>query len=124
MPSGADQARARYLKAATKDPRLMEAAAALVDNELPHAEARLRAHLAGHPDRRRGAAHAGGSGRAPAPLCGRADLLERCLELAPSFDAARHNYAVVLHRQGKAAAALPQVERCSRMNRATPATGI
>ena len=37
-------------------------------------------------------------------------LLERCLELAPSFDPARHNYAVVLNRQGKAAAALPQVE--------------
>jgi tetratricopeptide (TPR) repeat protein len=37
-------------------------------------------------------------------------LLERCLELSPSFDAARHNYAVVLNRQGKAAAALQQVE--------------
>ncbi|MHB8727379.1 MAG: sulfotransferase family protein, partial [Casimicrobiaceae bacterium] len=37
-------------------------------------------------------------------------LLERCLELAPSFDPARHNYAVVLNRQGKAAAALPHVE--------------
>ena len=35
-------------------------------------------------------------------------LLERCLELAPSFDAARHNYAVVLNREGKAAMALPQ----------------
>ena len=33
-------------------------------------------------------------------------LLERCLELAPSFDAARHNYAVVLNRQAKPAAAL------------------
>src|ERR1700682_3335177 len=31
---GADQARARYLGAATKDPRLMEAAALLVQNEL------------------------------------------------------------------------------------------
>ena len=38
-------------------------------------------------------------------------LLERCLELAPSFDAARHNYATVLNRQGKATTALPQVEQ-------------
>src|SRR5262249_55540874 len=46
---GADQARARYLKAATQDPRLMEAAAALVANDLPLAEARLRRHLEAHP---------------------------------------------------------------------------
>ena len=37
-------------------------------------------------------------------------FLEKCLELAPSFDAARHNYALVLNRQGKAAQALPHVE--------------
>jgi tetratricopeptide (TPR) repeat protein len=108
--NGADQARARYLKAANGDPRLMDAAAALVANELPQAEARLRAHLEQHPTdiaalrmlaevaarlRRYGDAQT---------------LLERCLALSPSFDAARHNYAAVLNRQGKAAAALPQVE--------------
>ena len=38
-------------------------------------------------------------------------LLERCLELAPSFDGARFNYAVVLNREGKAAEALPQIEQ-------------
>ena len=37
-------------------------------------------------------------------------LLERCLELAPSFNAARHQYAIVLHRQNKAAAALRQID--------------
>ena len=37
-------------------------------------------------------------------------LLARCLELSPSFDAARHNYAVVLNRKGKGSRALPQVE--------------
>ncbi len=30
------------------------------------------------------------------------NLLARCLELAPGFTAARHNYALVLHRQNKA----------------------
>jgi tetratricopeptide (TPR) repeat protein len=39
------------------------------------------------------------------------NLLARCLELAPDFTAARHNYAVVLHRQAKSADALREVER-------------
>jgi predicted Zn-dependent protease len=107
---GADQARARYLKAATKDPRLMEAAAFLVANELPQAEARLRSHLVLHPT---DVAALRMLAEVAARLRRYVDsqtLLERCLELAPSFDAARHNYAIVLNRQGKPAAALPQVE--------------
>ena len=32
------------------------------------------------------------------------ELLERCLHLAPEFDAARQNYAGVLNRQAKAPA--------------------
>jgi predicted Zn-dependent protease len=107
---GADQARARYLKAATKDPRLMEAAAFLVANELPQAETRLRSHLVQHPT---DVAALRMLAEVAARLRRYGDaqtLLERCLELAPSFDPARHNYAVVLNRQGKAAAALPQVE--------------
>ena len=106
----ADQARARYLKSATKDPRLMEAAAMLVENELPHAEARLRSHLARHPT---DIAALRMLAEVAARLRRYSDaqtLLERCLELSPSFDAARHNYAVVLNRQGKPAAALPQAE--------------
>jgi tetratricopeptide (TPR) repeat protein len=109
--SAADAARAHYIKAATRDPRLLDAAAALVANDLPAAEARLRAHLKSYPTdvaalrmlaevaarlRRFGDAQA---------------LLERCLELAPSFEAARHNYAVVLNRQGKPAEARAQVEQ-------------
>jgi tetratricopeptide (TPR) repeat protein len=108
--SAADQARARYLGAATRDPRLMDAAAMLVANELPQAEARLRSHLAGHPTDIAAL-------RMLAEVAARLrryndaqTLLERCLELSPSFDAARHNYAVVLNRKGKPAAALPQVE--------------
>jgi len=108
--NGADQARARYLKSANKDPHLMDAAAALVANDLPLADARLRAHLARLPTDVAAL-------RMLAEVAGRLrryvdaqTLLERCLELNPSFDAARHNYAVVLNRQGRAAAALPQVE--------------
>ena len=50
-------------------------------------------------------------------------LLARCLELAPGFTAARHNYAIVLHRQGKPAEALAQIEPAARArSRAIPAT--
>ncbi|HYB66188.1 MAG TPA: sulfotransferase [Steroidobacteraceae bacterium] len=108
---GADEARARYLEAATRDPRLLAAAGALVRNELPLAEARLRAHLKAYPTDVAAL-------RMLAEVAGRLtryqdsqQLLERCLELAPGFDAARHNYALVLNRQGKAELALPQVER-------------
>lgn len=109
--NGADQARAFYIKAATKDPRLLEAGAALVANNLPIAEARLRAHLKEH-------ATDVAALRMLAEVAARLRrypdaqrLLERCLELAPSFDAARHNLAVVLNRQAKAAAALPEIQR-------------
>ena len=107
---GADQARARYLGAATKDPGLMAAAALLVANELPQAEARLRAHLALRPT---DVAALRMLAEVAARLRRYGDaqtLLERCLELSPSFDGARHNYALVLNRQGKAAAALPHVD--------------
>jgi predicted Zn-dependent protease len=107
----ADAARARFLQAATKDPRLLEAGAALVANDLPRADARLRAHLAAHPS---DVAALRMLAEVAARLRRYADaqsLLERCLQLAPSFDAARHNYAVVLHRQAKSAEALPQIER-------------
>jgi predicted Zn-dependent protease len=108
--AGADEARARYIKAAAHDPRLREAAAALVENNLPLADVRLRAHLSVHPTdvtALRMLAEVAGRLRRFADA---QELLERCLELAPSFDAARHNYAVVLNRQMKPAAALPQVD--------------
>src|SRR5205807_2441775 len=38
-------------------------------------------------------------------------LLERCLELAPGFDAARNKYASLLNRSGRAEAALKQIEQ-------------
>jgi len=108
---GADEAYARHIKAATHDPRLIAAAAALVENRIPEAEARLRAHLRIHPT---DVAALRMLAEVAARLRRWRDaqaLLERCLELAPGFDAARHNYALVLNRQGKAAAALPHVEQ-------------
>jgi tetratricopeptide (TPR) repeat protein len=108
----ADRAYARYIKAATRDPRLMSAASALCDNRIPEAEALLRAHLAQHPN---DVAALRMLAEVAARLLRYSDaqrLLERCLELAPSFDAARHNYATVLNRQGRSAEAL---EQCARL---------
>jgi tetratricopeptide (TPR) repeat protein len=108
--AGADAARARFIRAANRDPRLMAAAAALVENQLPDAEALLRAHLKQH-------ATDVAALRMLAEVAARLRryrdaeaLLEHCLQLAPSFDAARHNYAVVLFRQMRPAEALPHIE--------------
>ncbi len=109
--TAADQARAHFIKAANRDPRLMAAAAALVENKIPNAEALLRAHLTQFPT---DVAALRMLAEVAARLRRYVDaeaLLARCLELAPSFDAARHNYAVVLFRQAKVAAALPQIEQ-------------
>jgi len=105
----ADAAYAQNIKASTKDPRLLTAAAALCENKIPQAEALLRAHLKKYPTDvaalRMLAEVAARLGRYEDA----ATLLTRCLELAPSFTAARHHRAIVLHRQNKPAAALREV---------------
>jgi tetratricopeptide (TPR) repeat protein len=110
-PAGAGDARVRYVAAAAHDPRLKEAAAALMRNDLPLADRRLRAHLGVYPTdvaALRMLAEVAGRLRNYAEA---QELLERCLHLAPEFDAARQNYAGVLNRQAKPAAALPHAER-------------
>jgi tetratricopeptide (TPR) repeat protein len=107
--AGADSAYAQNIRASTKDPRLLAAAAALCENQIPQAEALLRAHLKKFPTDvaalRMLAEVAARIGRYEDA----AALLTRCLELAPSFTAARHHRAIVLHRQNKAAEALREV---------------
>jgi tetratricopeptide (TPR) repeat protein len=116
----AGHARALYLKAATKDPRLLEPAAALVENELPKAEALLRAHLKQYPS---DIAALRMLAEVAARLRRYADaeiLLARCLELAPGFAPARFNYALVPYRQAKSAEALPHIERLVASDRQNP----
>ncbi|HLY52327.1 MAG TPA: sulfotransferase [Steroidobacteraceae bacterium] len=108
---GADAAYAQHIKAATRDPRLLAPAAALVENRIPEAETLLRAHLRAHPT---DVAALRMLAEVAARLRRFADaqlLLERCLELAPGFEGARHNLATVLNRQGKPAEALRHVEQ-------------
>ena len=108
--AGADAAYAQQIKAATRDPRLLAAAAALCENEIPHAEALLRTHLKQYPT---DVAAIRMFAEVAARLRRFDDaekLLTRCLELSPSFAPARHNYAVVLHRQNKCVEALRETE--------------
>ena len=107
---GADAAYAQNIKASTKDPNLLAAASALCENQIPQAEALLRAHLKKYPT---DVAAIRMFAEVAARLQRYQDaekLLVRCLELAPSFSGARHNYAIVLHRQNKPEAALREID--------------
>jgi tetratricopeptide (TPR) repeat protein len=107
---GADAARARQLGCAAADPMLLEAGASLAEGKLAVAEHLLRDILKARPDEiaaiRMLAEVATRLGRYEDAEA----LLVRCLELAPGFTPARHNLAVVLYRQTKAAAALEEIE--------------
>ena len=106
-----DEALQRSLEAAARTPGLLRAGAALVANDIPVAETCLRGHLKEHP-RDVAAIRMLAEVAARLRRFGEAQvLLERCLDLAPTFDAARHNYAVVLHRQGRGPEALVEVGR-------------
>lgn len=107
----ADSAYARHIKASTHDPRLLAAAQALCENRIGQAERLLREHLKKYPTDvaaiRMFSEVAGRLGR----YHDAETLLIRCLELAPSFNAARYNYALALYRQNKPVAALQQIDR-------------
>ena len=100
--AGLDQA----LAAAVRDPVLVRAAQALLDNDLPAAERLLRPHLAADPFDvaaiRMLAEVAGRIGR----YADAEKLLRRALELAPDFTAARANLATALYRQNRPMEAL------------------
>lgn len=94
------------IHAAKQDPLLMEAALALVDNDIPKAEHMLRSRLKDDPFDvaaiRMFAEVAARIGRFPDSET----LLRRALVLAPDFVAARANLAMVLHRQSKSTEAV------------------
>jgi tetratricopeptide (TPR) repeat protein len=117
---GADAAYAQHIKASTQDPKLLSAASALVEGHIAQAEALLRAHLKQHATdvvaMRMLAEVAARLGRTAAAE----SLLENCLELAPSFAPARHQYAIVLHRQNKSVAALKQIDELEKIDPHNP----
>ncbi len=118
--ASADEAFARHIRSDVKDSLLMAAATALVKNDIPLAERSLKDYLKRAPTDvtaiRMLAEVAARLGR----LDDAATLLRRCLELAPGFSAARHNYAGVLMRQNKPAEALAEAERLLRADPGDP----
>ncbi|GJL90526.1 tetratricopeptide repeat-containing sulfotransferase family protein [Hyphococcus sp.] len=102
---GAAKAYSRHITSTAKDPKLLEAADALAQNDIPVAERLLKQYLHQHPTDVTAI-------RMLAELAARIGryqdaehLLERCLELAPSFSAARHNLGIIQLRLGKPGAA-------------------
>lgn len=89
------------IASAIRNPALMSAALALVENRLHDAEPILKAHLKSDPFDvtaiRMLAELAGRIGR----MSDAENLLRRAVEIAPTFAPARSNLALVLHRQGR-----------------------
>ena len=107
----ADRYYAQQIKTSVTNPTLLEAAGALVENRLGIAERLLKGFLKHFPTDvtaiRMLAEVAARIGR----FADAETLLRRCLELAPSFAPARHNYTLALLRQGKTAEALVEVDQ-------------
>jgi tetratricopeptide (TPR) repeat protein len=108
---GADSAYARHVQCSTSNPVLRQAAIALVRKDLAEAEKLLKAYLMQSPTDvpaiRMLAEVAARLGRDDDAI----KLLERCLELAPGFTAARYNYAILLYRRNDALAGLSEIRR-------------
>jgi len=106
----AERAELDAITASVRDPVLMRAAAALVDNELAVAEHLLRPRLKAKPTDvaaiRMMAELAARLGR----FVDAENLLRRALELAPAFAAARANLATVLYKQNRPAEAIAQLD--------------
>ena len=101
-------------------PRLLAAATAMNDNDLPRAEPLLREHLKADP-------FDVAAIRMFAELAGRIGrnrdaeaLLRRALELSPAFTAARANLALVLYRQNRPAEAIAELDRVVAEEPANP----
>ena len=108
---GAEKAELDAISASTRDPVLVEAATALLDQDLSTAERILRPRLKENP-------FDVAAIRMMAELAGRLDrlgdaenLLRRALELAPGFNAARANLATVLHKQNRPSETITELDR-------------
>ncbi len=108
---GGDVAYSRHVQCSTRDPILREAAGAMVKSDVAMAERLLKKHLMQSPTD----VPAIRMLAEVAVRCGKdvdaENLLIRCLELAPSFAAARYNLAVILHRRNDPNGALIEIEK-------------
>jgi tetratricopeptide (TPR) repeat protein len=107
----AGQAYAHAARAASRDPSLTPALAALTEGRAQAAESLLKAHLRQFPtDARAHHLLAEAAIRAGRPVEAEA-VLNHALRLAPGFAPARHSLAVLLYLQRKFGAALPHFQQ-------------
>jgi tetratricopeptide (TPR) repeat protein len=97
----ADRAYAEMIRASVSDPTLMQAAEALCEDRIALAERLLRDHLKANPTDVAAMRMLAEAGTRLGRYGDVEALLDRCLELAPGFEAARFNQALVLFRQQK-----------------------
>ena len=91
--AGADAAYLRHVQHSAKDPALLLFRQGAVREPPARRRSATARAPAARADRRRRDPHAGRGRGAARPRRRRRALLARCLELAPGFHAARHNYA-------------------------------
>jgi tetratricopeptide (TPR) repeat protein len=118
--AGAQQAYAQHIRHSVRDPELIAAAHALVEQRIPQAELALRTRLKRAPT---DVAAIRMLAEVAARLGRYEDaerLLARCLELAPDFHEARQHYAMVLHRANQPERALAEIERLLRLDPRNP----
>ena len=101
-------------RAARYDPALLRAGQALVDNDLPTAEAALRPYLKQRPTDVRAIRMMAELAARIGRLVDAENLLRRAIELAPGFTAARSNLAMVLYRQNRSLDAIAELEEIGR----------
>ena len=107
---GADAAYAAHLVHSVRDPDLLRAANALQANRVREADTVLRDHLRRAPTDAPALRMLAETQARMGLLDDAEPLLARCVELVPGFDAARHHYAMVLHRANKPAEALAELD--------------
>lgn len=95
---------------AAGDPEVRQAALALAANRLDEAEPRLRAILRARPTEVAAIRMLAELAIRIERLADAEALLDRALDLAPGFDAARFNRAVARHRRGRGVAALEDID--------------
>ena len=109
--AAADHERAQLITTPADHPVLMEAAEALRADDFAAAERLARAGIASQPDDKAALWLLGEVMLRLGRLEDAESSLDRCLELHPSFEAARHAQALTLFRQGKTAAATGHLQQ-------------
>lgn len=108
---GSQQAFERHFEISTRHPELVDAVKLMREGKPGKAERIIRDLLKKYPTDVSAIRVLADVGVKMGQLKDASHLLQRCLELAPDFHAARHSYAMVLMRRQKPEAALHEAEK-------------